>query len=286
MPEISLKINKKLSGLWRRAALIVAIFLLAIGALVWLQNDTQQKNDISIKEPVSEKLSVDNTVDSSITPRKLKLYSGEEFVSLYNAFAYPNVKEFEIAPSITGNSIADERIRNLAIERGYIGRSIAIPPLRDTGKYQLQYRAATSWDEMVKKAKQDGQTLILTAAFRTIEDQRDLFNEGLNTAGATPALIAAGKADLGVQSVLKRISVPGYTRHHSGYTVDIGCQNDNGVLFGASTCFAWLSRNNYENAKTFGWIPSYPSGAPKQGPDPEEWEYSWVGFDVVSEPVN
>jgi LAS superfamily LD-carboxypeptidase LdcB len=49
------------------------------------------------------------------------------------------------------------------------------------------------------------------------------------------------------------------------------------VVFEQSVCFGWLSKGNYKNAKSNGWIPSYPDGAKKQGPDPESWEYVWVG---------
>lgn len=59
--------------------------------------------------------------------------------------------------------------------------------------------------------------------------------------------------------------------------MDFGCNSDNLVNFKTTSCFTWISKNNYENAKRFGIIPSYPSGASNQGPNPEEWEYVWVG---------
>jgi len=33
--------------------------------------------------------------------------------------------------------------------------------------------------------------------------------------------------------------------------------------------------------KRFGFIPSYPENSGKQGPEPEPWEYVWVGEDVL-----
>jgi LAS superfamily LD-carboxypeptidase LdcB len=38
-----------------------------------------------------------------------------------------------------------------------------------------------------------------------------------------------------------------------------------------------MSKDNYLQAKKYGWIPSYPEGAQQQGPEPEAWEYVWVG---------
>ncbi len=216
-----------------------------------------------------------------LAKRELKSFSGSEFVELYNSFAYPNVREFEIVPSITGNAAADERIRNLALSRGYRARSIAIPPLADVGNYQLQERAAKAWEELTSAAKNDGLDLSMTAGFRTISDQQELFMNALNATGATTASITADNSNFAVLSVLRTIAIPGYTRHHSGYTVDIGCDSQPNVVFGASRCFGWLSRDNYKNAKSYGWIPSYPDGAPEQGPEPEAWEYSWVGVDAL-----
>src|SRR5690606_25521512 len=38
---------------------------------------------------------------------------------------------------------------------------------------------------------------------------------------------------------------------------------------------------NYANAKRFGFIPSYPPDGGKQGPEPEPWEFVWVGVEVI-----
>lgn len=290
MPEVRFSVKSKSSSSKRRSKrLILGLLSIAlIGAVGWrlLMSDTsQQPSETTIPENLSQ--TTDGTSsDQTIIARKLKNFSGAEFVSLYNNYAYPNVREFEVSPEITGNSVADERIRNIAIERGYIARSVAVPPLVSAGEFQLQERAKTAWDELVAAAKAAGHKLYMTAGFRNIEDQRELFLDGLAATGATASSVAAGKSDAAVNTVLQRISIPGYTRHHSGYTVDIGCSSDAGVVFGASSCFDWLRGNNYDNAKKYGWIPSYPDGANNQGPNPEEWEYSWVGYEAVSEPVN
>ncbi len=226
---------------------------------------------------------IDVEAGEVIQATKLKTFSGADFVELYNSFAYPSVAEFETSPAITDSLEADARIRTLAIDRGYLARAVAIPPLVTVTGGQLQERAATAWGDLVESARKDGHRLTLTAGFRTIEDQRTLFLNALRSRGATNASIAAGNSDAAVVAVLKGISIPGYTRHHSGYTVDIGCASDPGLPFGSTDCYQWLSRNNYQKAKEHGWIPSYPAGAPNQGPDPEPWEYSWVGTDAVRE---
>ena len=71
---------------------------------------------------------------------------------------------------------------------------------------------------------------------------------------------------------------PGYSRHHSGYTIDISGSTP---IFANSPGFDWISKDNYANSREFGFIPSYPPNTPNQGPNPEEWEYIWVGKDVL-----
>jgi len=90
-------------------------------------------------------------------------------------------------------------------------------------------------------------------------------------------------SDSELDGILATTAIPGYSRHHTGYTVDIGCGNEPAIAFELTVCFDWLSANNYKNAKTYGWIPSYPEGAGQQGPEPETWEYVWVGIDALTE---
>ncbi|HEY6530854.1 MAG TPA: hypothetical protein VIY72_01025, partial [Acidimicrobiales bacterium] len=47
--------------------------------------------------------------------------------------------------------------------------------------------------------------------------------------------------------------------------------------FASSAAYRWLSEANYANAKVFGFVPSYPVGAGAIGPDPEPWEFTYVG---------
>ncbi|MBA2279052.1 D-alanyl-D-alanine carboxypeptidase family protein [Candidatus Saccharibacteria bacterium] len=284
MPLITPKLIKQPPSLKKRP---VGLWLFIVACIVvvglFIVKLTDNKHNTAVVSTATDVVETVIPSEQAIATRQLKNFTATEFVSLYNKYAYPNVKEFDISPPITGDQAADEKIRTLAVARGYIGRSIAIPPLTDTDNYQLQERAALAWHELSSAAKTDKHSISLTAAFRTIEDQRELFNNALYATGATKAAIAASKADTAVNGVLNRIAVPGYTRHHSGYTVDISCDSDPSVVFGASSCFTWLSKNNYENCKKYGWIPSYPKGASQQGPEPEEWEYSWVGFEAVSE---
>lgn len=216
---------------------------------------------------------------------KLKKFIGAEFQELYENFAYPNTKQIDENTPITGNSAADTRIKKIALERGYKIRSAPVTnTFVDVGDGMLlQQRAAQPWLDLVKAAKEDGQNLGLTAAFRPADEQKDIFNQRLAVTGIPVAEIPSGNWDDEISIVLRTTAIPGYSRHHNGYTVDIACLDMPTTSFAFTPCFEWLSMNNYENAQTHGWIPSYPTGATNQGPEPEPWEYVWVGKDAVTE---
>lgn len=231
--------------------------------------------------PDNKNSSLPKAVSEEVRPKTFKTFSGKEFEDLYNSFVYPNTQSINEDTPITGNDKADTRIRQIAVERGYKLRSA---PVTDTFKEVqkdmfLQQKAAQAWRVLSKKAAKDGLTLKLTAAYRSAKDQKAIFLSRLK--GVSYVLIAEGKADDKVDMVLETTALPGYSRHHTGYTVDIACASDPSVKFENSACFNWLNKNNYLNAKKSGWIPSYPDGAGKQGPRPEAWEYVWVGTDVL-----
>jgi LAS superfamily LD-carboxypeptidase LdcB len=101
--------------------------------------------------------------------------------------------------------------------------------------------------------------------------------------GSNPQSIADGHSDAAVVRVLQWTAPPGHSRHHTGYAIDLACAGTNFFIFKTTPCYAWLSKHNYQNAKKFGWVPSYPEGAVNQGPELEAWEYIWVGTTLLYE---
>lgn len=220
-------------------------------------------------------------VVSTAPKNTLKTYTNEQFVALYNSFAYPNTQDIVTPPSITGNGQADTRIRQLAEARGYKLRSAPVaPPIHINGDFLLQQKALQPLQDLITAAKKLDLPITVTAAFRSVDEQRNLFIERL---AAKPAAIAAGTADADVIETLKTTAPPGYSRHHNGFTIDIACGSVGLYGFLDTPCFAWLSKDNFKNAKEFGWIPSYPGGINSTGPEPEPWEYVWVGRDALLE---
>lgn len=213
----------------------------------------------------------------AVDPALYKNFTGLQFKDFYNSFEYSKVTQPSSTPSITGNPQADARIIQLAQTRGYLRRSEAIQSgLIFVDGQRLQPEARQSWLSMKSAAANDGIKLVLVSGFRSIDDQRSLFLGDFGTS-FTSDQIVAGEADTRVNSILVTRSIPGFSRHHTGYTIDVGCNSTDLLPFGATTCFTWMSQYNYLNAKRFGFIPSYPPNAGLQGPDPEPWEFVWVG---------
>lgn len=137
---------------------------------------------------------------------------------------------------------------------------------------------------MEDAAAADGHNLVLVSGYRSIDDQRDIFaveldGEGVARIGRpyTAEEIADGDAEAAIDDVLEFHSIPDYSKHHAGHAIDITAAGEDLSDFADTAAFAWISADNYRNAKLHGFVPSYPPGALDQGPQPERWEYVWVG---------
>lgn len=184
-------------------------------------------------------------------------------------------------PPITGDPAADERIRTMAVARGYVLRPLPSVELTSIAGRPLHAEVAGAWLEMSAAAAADGISLILASGFRPVDSQRVTF---LGHLDLTPAAIVAGTADAHIDYVLSYSAPPGYSKHHTGYAVDISEGTERFAQFESTAAFAWLSADDYTNARRFGFVPSYPPGVAQQGPNPEAWEYVWVGDEAAVPP--
>ena len=234
------------------------------------EQQEENKNNLKKKEQVEKQMC-----------GNFPCYSGEEFVQLYNSFEEHNPKLQSFTKYIYNNKEVDDYIRHIAELRGYRQRKFANPSdLVPFSERQTRPELRDAYINMRDVMKKDGAILHFVSAYRSSSHQRKIFK---NKMGAVDVLkIPSGIYDKKLDTVLKVSSIPGYSKHHSGYAVDFGCGNDYLVYsFNTTNCYQWLSKNNFENAKRFGFIPSYPDGAEKQGPDPEPWEFVWVGVDTI-----
>ncbi len=201
-------------------------------------------------------------------------FNGPEFKRLFNNLALPSLTPIIDSPFITGHDGLDAGIQRLAASRGY--RLWAVPSgnLEPIDGVELQLPAAVSWRRLKAAAAKENVALKIEYGYRSVDEQRALFLGTLRQLGN----------DLGsAGSVLKRVAPPGYSRHHTGYVVDLSDASQPFTPFLKTKGYNWLAANNFANAKRFGFIPSYPEGAASQGPEPEPWEFAWVGVAVLTE---
>lgn len=235
-------------------------------------------------------LATASKADEATAKTKPKTFTANEFRDLYRSVlaTYPNTEAFPELPTITSDEAADARIRQVAEARGFQLTRIPVAPLIKTNEPLLkgesddllQPLAYQGWKDIETAAQKDSIPLQLLSAYRSPEWQRDLFMERFAGNGGSAYVAAHGGEGI-INRTLGMTSVPGYSRHHTGYTVDFACEGY--AIFARSPCDDWLQLDNYIHAKNAGWIPSYPKGADEQGPEPEPWEYVWVGRNVLFE---
>jgi len=260
-----------------KSLIIVLIIIIGIATALIARTDKAQSP------------ATDNTVkiDSIIVTEQpsnesgLRQFSGNEFRILYDLILQQNLDKVDMPPAITGNDIADNRIRKLAESRGYKLRSNPTEPLVNIDGHLLQAVIREPWQKLKAEALENSINFTITSGYRTIAEQRQLFLNRLSALGVSTTSIIDGESDEKVNKVLTTTAVPGYSKHHNGYTFDLLCKGFAFENFKNSNCHDWLSANNYEKAKVYGFIPSYPADSDLQGPDPEAWEYVYVGTDVL-----
>ncbi len=266
----------------RKSKIRLVLFVALLAITIFIFRSGKAEGPIIDTDPVISDVNTKPNIEpeQTITPG-LRTFSGNEFRTLYDQLKQPNLDKIDLPPTITGNEIADTRIRQIAEARGYKIRSNPTVTLPSVDGFQLQEAVIQPWTNLKNSASKAGLTISLVSTYRSVDNQRSLFLSRLAAAGGSTEAIARGDQDDIVDSVLITSSIPGYSKHHTGYTFDIKCAGYAFENFKNSPCNTWLEADNYKVAKELGFIPSYPIGADAQGPDPEAWEYVWVGTDVL-----
>ena len=122
---------------------------------------------------------------------------------------------------------------------------VVVERLADGRVMELRPRAAEDWIAMKAAAACDGVTLELISAFRSVARQRE---------------IVAGKLARGqsLEEILKVSAYPGYSEHHTGEAVDIGCPGCPPLTeaYAGTGAWGWLMAH----AARFGFSMTYPRG--------------------------
>lgn len=107
----------------------------------------------------------------------------------------------------------------------------------------LHPAAKKAWIKLKKAAYKDGIDLEIISAYRNLEYQKGLINNKLDKG-------------LVIEDILKVNTLPGYSEHHTGCAIDIGCEGE-AVLeetFDQSEAFNWLMNN----ANKYSFFMTYP----------------------------
>ncbi|MEX1092720.1 MAG: M15 family metallopeptidase [Acidimicrobiia bacterium] len=201
------------------------------------------------------------------------VYTGDQFKELYDyavANYLPGLSQPTGQLPVTGDVALDDRIWEIAFARGYVLRPIASGNLASADGVPMQPQAAAAWSQLKAAARDAGLPFVVSSAYRSPATQRTQFLSKLQ-----------GTSDEAIDATLVWYSVPGTSKHHGGYALDFRYSNGTFGDFRNTPDYAWLSRDNFYNAKRFGFIPSYPDEVTAQGPNPEPWEFVWVGIDLI-----
>jgi D-alanyl-D-alanine carboxypeptidase len=121
---------------------------------------------------------------------------------------------------------------------------LAIAEVESSGReHRLTPETAAAWSAMRRAAAADGIELHIVSAFRSFERQAELIRRKL-------------ERGLSLEEILAVSAPPGYSEHHTGRAVDIGCPGEPPLedSFERTDGFSWLLRY----AGEFGFTLSYP----------------------------
>ena len=215
------------------------------------------------------------TTSGSAPPSDIDMrqFSGRQFKELLDSVMLPNLVSINNVPAMTGNAQTDARIRRIAEERGYRPQPLvaSLDKLETVEQKLLQPEAARAYLALSEAARQAGHPIILASAYRGFDVQRYILFRHLK----------APYTDAKIYAVLRIVAPPGYSRHQTGYAMDLAAAEYGINEFKYSNAYAWLAADNFLQAKKHGFIPGYPAGVENQGPDPEPWEFIYVGTDKL-----
>lgn len=213
-----------------------------------------------------------------LSPQPLKLAELDlkpaDFGQLFDSLKLANLAQVG-QPSITGNPETDKLIRQLATDRGYQAR----PEPADKSQLvnlgdglQAQPAADQAWSDLKAAASQAGFSLAVSSAYHSYDSQRQIFTQQL-----------ANHNQATIENLIRTSAPPGYSKHHTGYALNIYQLGYSFNDFAQSPAYQWLAANNFQQARNYGFLPSYPASSTNQGPDPNPWEFVYLGTSLPAD---
>lgn len=131
-------------------------------------------------------------------------------------------------PEITGDSDADERIRDIAIQRDYKQWPLYSGELEEIEGVWVSRKIVEDWRDFAARAEELDVVLVLDEGYVSFEQVRSEFMERLQDRAHdeigreySVEQIRGGTADATINAVLREYPIPGYTPHHSGHVLRV-----------------------------------------------------------------
>jgi zinc D-Ala-D-Ala carboxypeptidase len=193
--------------------------------------------------------------------------------SLIPAISSPVAKPSPIVqPSLTSSPAP--AVKSVPLVKPYFGHlpyaENDLSRLVDAGKFirgtyerneALDFEANEAFQSMTAAARAENVFLMPISGFRTIADQKVLYEKQIARRGSEEA-------------AAKWSAPPGYSEHHTGYAIDIGdmdSDTDLKMTFQDTEVYRWLK----VNARSFGFEESF-SYNNQQGVSFEPWHWRYV----------
>lgn len=126
-----------------------------------------------------------------------------------------------------------------------------------SSRHKVHRDAIQPLKDMVAHAKEEGVTLEVGSAFRSVDYQRNIVQKKQRE----------GQSD---QTIYKTSSHPGYSEHHTGFAVDFVPINHN---FANSAAYRWLK----DNASRYGFYQTFtPEYSRATGVSEESWHWKFT----------
>ena len=128
--------------------------------------------------------------------------------------------------------------------------------------------AAEAWRNLKTRAHDDGISLAIVSAFRSIDRQSEIVHRKL-------------QAGVPIEEILAVCAPPGFSEHHSGRAIDLTTHGSRAleVEFDQTAAFAWLNAH----AAEFGYYLSYPVGN-SSGYQYEPWHWCFNDVQPIISP--
>lgn len=143
-------------------------------------------------------------------------------------------------------------------------------PHGDSGTtYQIDADTRPALKQLFAAALRDGLELMLSSAYRSVQEQQATYNTLLSKQGSS--------------YVSQYVATPGHSEHQTGLAVDITtasaqCAADSYQCLITRPVVEWLQAH----AADYGFIQRYPSGKQSiTGTASEEWHYRYVGIPLA-----